>query len=309
MRVEPSSSGRTRPGRRDRIATFMAGGRVRPRMALAGPLRKPGFLEGVRAPLLAAVVLTFLLDVALAPPNSALGLVARGFGFAIAAGVQVVLGMWLGKRTWPRRGHRLARGVVKRMLRGEPMVMLTDRPDRTPNLARRMLEVLGFAAGASVLAAATLPLLGLGGGNVFALAGTLTLFTLWGTFILVPYWLFSRMGLRRVDPVLRVVEPLSRRYADRLRLSNGALLLVALGASVNLAFRAGLSGEEALIDGTRSLVGLITSIFLVATAATTFYAHQEKALVRTFEEEALRLGVRDGRGMSDGEFMPRLARE
>jgi hypothetical protein len=272
-----------------------------------GP-RKARFLEGVRGPLLAAVVLTFLVDLALVPPESWLHVIVRLFGFAIAATLQVGFGMWLGRRSWPKRGRRLARRLVKRAFREDvrPLVFLSDRPDFEPHLGRRVLEVLGFAAGASVVLAAVLPFLGLASWNVFALAGTLTLFTLWASFILVPYWLFARMGLRQVDPVRWLVQPMSRRYADRLRLSNGALLLVALGASVNLAFRAGASGEVALVDGIQGLVRLVASILLVAASAAVFYAQRERALVKEFEEEVLAYGVRDARGMSDGDFLPRL---
>jgi hypothetical protein len=272
------------------------------------PAGKPRFLEGVRGPLLAAVALTFVVDLALVTPTSWLELLVRVVGFVLAAALQVALGAFLGRRSWPKRGRRLARLLVKRAFRADapPLVLLSDRPDFEPHLGRRVLEVLGFAAGASVVLAAVLPFLGLATWNVFALAGTLTLFTLWASFILVPYWLFARMGLRQVDPVRWLVQPMSRRYADRLRLSNGALLLVALGASVNLAFRAGASGEQALVAGIQGLVRLLASILLVAASAAVFYSQRERALVKEFEEEVLAYGVRDARGLSDGDFLPRL---
>lgn len=277
-------------------------------MVALEPLRSPRFLEGVRAPVLAAVVLAFLADLALQPPGHAVEVVARAIGFGLVAAVQVLFGMWLGTRAWPKRGVRLARHLVKRAARAEsrPLIFLTDRPDATAHLGRRLLEVVGFAAGASVVLAAILPFLGVAGVNVFALAATLTLFTLWGCFLLVPYWLFARMGLRQVDAVRWIVEPVSRRYADRMKLSNGALLLVALGASVNLAFRAGQSGEQALIEGVRSLVTLVASIFLVAASAAAFYTRKEKVVAKEFEEEVLAYGIKDGRGMTDGEFLPKL---
>ena len=277
-------------------------------MAMPRAFRQPRFLEGVRAPLAAAVLVAFLVDLALQPPVSGLELAARALGFAVAAAIQVLLGMWFGKRTWPRRGRRLARSVVKRAFRGEtkPIVFLSDRPDIDPHLGRRVLEVLGFAAGASVVLAAILPFLGLATVNVFALAGTLSLFTLWAGFVLVPYWLFARMGLRQVDPVRWLIQPMSRRYADRLRLSNGALLLVALGAAINLAFRAGASGEDALVGAIQGLVRLLAALLLIAASAAVFYNQREKALVKAFEEEVLHYGVRDGRGLSDGDFLPRL---
>lgn len=277
-------------------------------MAAPAPLRNPRFLEGVRAPILVAVALAFLADLALQPPTHALEVVARALAFGVVAAVQVLFGMFLGARAWPKRGVRLARLIVKRAARAEkkPLIFLTDRPDTTIHLGRRLLEIVGFAAGASVVLAAVLPFLGIAGVNVFALAGLLTLFTLWACFLLVPYWLFGRMGLRQVDAVRWIVEPVSRRYADRMKLSNGALLLVALGAAVNLAFRAGQSGEDALIAGVRGLVTLIASIFLIAASAAAFYMRKEKTLVKEFEQEVLAYGIRDGRGMTDGEFLPKL---
>lgn len=271
-------------------------------------LAKPRLLEGVRGPLLLVVLAAFGFDLALQPPHSAPEVVLRAVSFAVFSPLFLLFGMWLGRRSWPRRGRRLARHVLKRAFRQEtrPLVFLTDRPDVAPHLGRRILEVVGFAAGGSVVVAALLPLLGFDGVNVLALAALLSLFAVWASFVLVPYWLFARMGLRQVDPVRWMVEPVSRRYAGRLRLSNGALLLVALGASVNLAFRAGASGEAALVDGVRVLVSLVASIFLIAASAVVFYSQKEKGLVKEFEAEVLGYGIRDGRGMTDGDFLPRL---
>lgn len=271
-------------------------------------LSKPRVLEGVRAPLLLVVLTAFAFDLALQPPDHALEVVARAVGFAIVAPLYVLFGAWLGRRSWPRRGRRLARHVVKRAMRQEarPLVFLTDRPDLQPHLGRRVLEVLGFAAGASVAVAATLPLFGFPAEGVFPLASLLSLVGVWASFILVPYWVFARMGLRKVDPVRWLVEPMSQSYANRLRLSNGALLIVAFGAFVNLAFRAGATGEAALVGGVQALVRLVASIFLIAATATVFYVDRERALTKEFEVEVLAYGIRDGRGMNDGDFLPRL---
>lgn len=266
-------------------------------------------LEGVAGPILAAVFLALVLDLVLQPPRNSIEAAGRLGAFAIATPIPILLGAWLGHRSWPKRGRKLARHVLRRRLRGnvKPLLFLTDRPDFMPNMGRRVLEVIGFSAGASVLLASILPLLGLATPNVYAWASILTLLTLWGSFVLVPYWLFARMGLRHVDVVRWLIQPMGRRYADRLRLSNGALLLFATGAVFNLAFRAGESGEAALVDAVQLVVRIVASVLVTATTAAAFYARQERKLLKEFEEEVVREhGIRDGRGMSDGDFLPRL---
>lgn len=296
---------RVRPPRGRHIAT------LKPRIRNGPPMARGAarVLEGVAGPILAAVVLALLLDLVLEPPRNLLDVLGRAFGFALAAPLPILLGAWLGHRSWPRRGRKLARHIVRRQFRkdAKPLIFLTDRPDFAPNMGRRVLEVIGFSAGSSVLLAAILPLLDLAAPNVLALASLLTLLTLWGSFVLVPYWLFARMGLRQVDAVRWLVQPMSRGYADRLRLSNGALLLFATGAVFNLAFRAGQSGEAALVDAVQLVVRIVASVLVTAATATAFYARQERKLLKEFEEEVVREhGIRDGRGMSDGDFLPKL---
>lgn len=263
----------------------------------------------VFAPVSAAAAVAFLLDLALARPAHALEVAARLVVFLVGAGVAFGVGAWLGSQTWPKRGRRLARWMLRRAMRGRSpkLVFLSDRPDFRPTTPRRVVEVVGFCAGASVILAGALILAGLRAPAALGtLAGSLLLITLWGAFVLVPYWAFARMGLRQVDAVRWLVQPMSRRYADRMRLSNGALLLIALGVVFNVAFRAGLSGDAALVAGLRTLAGMVASILVVAATGVAFYTRRERALVRELEREALAMGVRDGRGMTDGDFLPRL---
>lgn len=274
---------------------------------------EPGFDGAGKPPrvlgtVVAAASLAFLIEVLLDPPQSVLNLFGRLIGLPLVAFIAFLFGRWLGTRTWPKRGRRVARYALKRALKdkGTHLLFLSDRPDVKPRLWQRTFEIVGFSAGSAVVVTTILALAGFGAGGVTAFASTFTIVTLWLSFVLVPYWAFARMGLRQVDAVRWLVLPLSRRYADRLRLSNGALLIIALGATINLAFRAGASGDEALISGLVTVARLTASTLVVAATGAAYYARHEHRLARELEAEALELGVRDGRGMTDGEFLPRL---
>lgn len=271
-------------------------------------LNVPERLRGVAGPVLLAVLADLTLDLLLDPPSGPILFFLRVVSFLVGAFFAFLIGRWLGTRSWPKRGRRLTSRVLDRMLRGKkrPLIVLTDRPDRAPTRWRRVLEVVGFAAGVSVILTAVLPVLGVPSGLVRGLAGLFALLALWGSFALVPYWTAIRMGLRVVDPVLWTVTPLSRRYADRLRLSNGAIVLVALGVFVNLAVRAGASQERALVEGVSTVTTTVASILVMAATAVAYFSVKEHALVRELEAEAVAMGVRDGRGMTDGEFLPRV---
>lgn len=282
---------------------------VHPRaMAAQGAEAAVGKPPRVFGPVAAATALAFLIEVLIDPPRDLLNLVGRLVGLPIVALFAFLFGRWLGTRTWPKRGRRVARYMLKRAAtdRAAHVLFISDRPDVKPRLAQRTFEIVGFSAGTAVIVTTILALAGFQAAGVAAFASTFTLVTLWLSFVLVPYWMFARMGLRQVDAVRWLVLPLSRRYADRLRLSNGALLLIAFGATINLAFRAGASGDEALISGLVTVARLVASILIAAATGAAYYARQEHALARELEAEALELGIRDGRGMTDGDFLPRL---
>lgn len=269
----------------------------------------PSLWEVMRTVISAALV-SFLLEIVVLRPTNARQILALLFAYPLAVGFALLVGMYLGRRVWPRRGRRLARRVLKRTIAGRrrPILYLTDRPDFIPSIPRRIFEVVGFAAGVSIIVPATLQMFGVGGGLVPLTGGILTLLALWGSFVLVPYWVFARLGIREIDPVRWLVQPMSRKYADRMRLSNGALLILAVGAAVNLAFRAGASGDAALVSGFLTVTRLSASILVVAAAGVAYFSRVEKQIVRSLEEEALQLGILDGRGMSDGDFLPKVPR-
>ena len=259
-------------------------------------------------PILVAVLADFLLDLALAPATGPLGVVARGLSFLFGAALAVLFGWWLGARVWPKRGPRLTSRVLRRTLRAKskPLLVLTERPDVPPSLWKRVLEVVGFSAGISVILAAILALLGAGPNAVRGISALATILALWGAFVLVPYWSYGRMGVRVVDPIRWTILPLSRRYADRLKLSNGALALIGAGLVFNLAFRAGASEDVAFLAALSTVATTVASVLIIATSAVTAYSTREMGLVKALEAEALALGIRDGRGLTDGEFLPRV---
>lgn len=259
-------------------------------------------------PVLGATMAAFLLDLLLSPPGSVLEVVARAVLFPLGAWFFFLVGWWLGTHTWPKRGKRLGRWMLAHSARRDGrMLFLTDRPDFPPSIARRVLEVVGFSAGSSVILASAFILMGLrDAAAIGTLAASFTLVTLWASFLIVPYWLFGRLGLRQIDLVRWMIQPMSRRYASRLRLSNGALLLIALGVLVNVAFRAGLSGDEALVNAFRALAGVVYFVLIAAGTGVGYYSIQERRLLREMEAETLAMGIRDGRGMSDNDFLPRL---
>lgn len=256
-----------------------------------------------------AVVGDFLLQSLVNTQQRRLPFTLRLATFVAFSVFWLLVGWYFGRRAWRKRGHKLARYLLRRTLtrKAPPLVFLTDRPDFQFSLARRLLDVVGFAAGTVVILVAALSFTGSGLLALLISSNVALLLALWACFVLVPYWVFGHMGLRHVDAVRWLVMPMSRRYAQRLRLSNGALLLLAFGATIQLAFRAGASPTQAVLDGITIVGHTVASVLIAAAAALAFYVHDEHALVRELEKEALEMGVRDGRGMTDGEFLPRLA--
>lgn len=269
-------------------------------------------LPGIVGPVAAAVLADFILDQVLDPGSSGrVAFVRRVVGFAIGALLAFLLGMYLGKRSWPKRGRRLAAYLLRRAMKRsrKPKVYLTDRPDSTISLTRRIVEVVGFAAGSAVILGVALTILGVRPGLVDAAVGLFTLIALWGAFLLVPYWVFARMGLREIDHERWLVQPMSRRYADRMRLSNGALLLIAFGAIVNLAFRAGATPNDAIFLSVLRVGRVIAAVLIIAASGVVFFLRGEADLVLDLEAEAIRDGVRDARGFTETEFLPTRSRD
>lgn len=267
----------------------------------------------IALPILLAIATDFVFEFVLV--KSRTPFVVRILGFAIVAFVAYLYGRWLGTRTWPKRGRSIARMVLRYNTRkaNHPTIFLSDRPDVTVSIARRIVEVVGFAGGAAIIFTVAITLIPPAPGavevaNALKRVGTgiFTFVALWASFVLVPYWVFGRMGLRQIDPVRWLIVPMAHRYAGRMRLSNGALILVAFVAIFNLAYRSGADQSQAIAESVLTLVQVVMSVLIAAVTAVAYYVRGERGLVLEVEEEALRMGIVDGRGMSDGDFLPRL---
>ncbi len=252
-----------------------------------------------------AAVVSVLHDALIDPPASAIAFAARVTSSGVRIFFAVLVGMYLGRRVWPKRGKRLGERLLRRSTEGKVprIVVLTDRSDLSSRMSVRIFEVVGFVAGTTLVVHSGFALAGI---PVALPAYVYMLVAFYASFVFVPYWAFGRMGLRRIDPVRWTVVPLAHSYARRLKLSNGTLLLIGLGATVNLAFRAGQSGDQALLGSVRIAGQLAAAILVVVASAVAYYAAPEDAVFQSLEDTALAVGIRDGRSLSDGEFLPRI---
>lgn len=256
-----------------------------------------------------AAAIAFVLDTALTAlsrPIRASDVLALLILYPITVGFYLALGWWLGNRAWPKRGSALTRRIIRRRIRSKKLIFICDRPDAPRSLTRRIWEVVGFSAGLSVLGIAIVQLFELNALVSGPILFLLLLGSVWGAFVIVPYWMLSRLGLRTIDPLRWTIIPIGRRYAERAKLSNGVFVLAGAGALFNILFRSGASGVDAVAGALTVVVRTIASILVIAAAAVAFYQRNEHALNHSLEIEAIEMGVRDGRGMSDGDFLPRL---
>lgn len=257
----------------------------------------------------AASAIAFALDTLLTVPVGdlhATTVIGRLVVYTLSVPLFLAVGWWFGTKTWPKRGASLTRSLIRRRIASKKLIFICDRPDASRRLTRRIWEVVGFSAGLSVLGVAIVTLVGPPPRVANALYFFLPLFTLWGAFVIVPYWMLSRLGLRTVDPVRWTIIPIGRRYAERAKVSNGVLVLAGAGALFNILFRAGASGVEAVAGALSAVLRTVVTILVIAAAGVAYYHRNEYAHSHRLELEAIEMGVRDGRGMSDGDFLPRL---
>jgi hypothetical protein len=257
-----------------------------------------------------AVVIAFVIDLMLTRATFS-GFFGLLTAYLFLFLVYFFVGRWIGKHLWPQRGQAIARTLLRRRIkRKHEFVFVCDRPDRSFTTLRRVWEVVGFAAGLSVILSTLLTLIGLTPTSLLVSAIVLPLILPMVitalSFVLVPYWLFARLGFRIVDPVRWLILPLSRGYADRLKLSNGALILLATGGVFNLAFRAGQSNAAAIATALTLVLRVVAVVVVVAATAVAYYLREERRVAHELELGSLTLGIRDGRGMTDGDFLPRL---
>ncbi|GEM_PF-5659314 len=213
--------------------------------------------------------------------------------FALIVG-SAFAGRLIGEYVWTVVGAwytRLVLRVYARFARRRgARMMITPYPDFVPGRLRQTWEAMGFAAGLSLLAAASilfvteedssaLPWLSLGG---LVLSCVLT-------FMLVPHWTFARLGLRVSEPRRFVVRSLAENYTGWVRVSNGTMLLGSAWYGVSaLAGRA--TRLEIWILVVVSVAFMLAIAIVAMGTATAFYKRHEEKVLQRVASDAKRLG-------------------
>lgn len=207
----------------------------------------------------------------------------------------VFAGRFLGERVWPVLGGWAAAVALRVFVhwgrrRGARLV-ITPYADFVPGRFRQTWEAMAFATALAVLAAASLtytieldaallPWIALG---ALVLCTSLT-------FIIVPHWVFARLGLRVWEPERFVVRSICESYAQLVRVSNGTLLIAAAFYGVNVLMLGRMPRlESGLTIGLTIGAVLALSLAFFGTAAAYFRRHEEE-LVKAVAAEARRLG-------------------
>jgi hypothetical protein len=213
--------------------------------------------------------------------------------FALIVG-SVFAGKLVGEYVWTVVGSFYA-GLVLRVYahyarkRGAKL-MITPYPDFVPGRLRQTWEAMGFAAGLSLLAAASilfvtqedseaLPWLSLGG---LVLSCVLT-------FMLVPHWTFARLGLRVSEPQRFVVRSLAESYSGWVQVSNGTILLGSTWYGVSALAGRATRLEIWLLVGVSVAIMLAIAMVAMGTA-TAFYKRHEEKVLRRVAADAKRVG-------------------
>lgn len=218
--------------------------------------------------------------------------------FALA----VVAGRVLGERVWPSLGvlsARIAIRIYARFGRARgARLLLTPFADFVPSRLRQTWESTAFASGLALMLGASLLYLVSGRASTLLwLSLGLLAVSCTFTFLLVPHWAFARLGLRISEPSRFVVRSVADAYDRFMRVSNGAILLVAIfyGAAI-LADRATrIEWYFTLLTTLAGILGL--GVVVTGTAAAYFKRHEE-GVVKRIAAEARRNGfmpVRMGR--------------
>lgn len=218
------------------------------------------------------------------------------FFAAVAVSIGALFtGRFLGERLWPALGGSHA-ALVLRMYaswarrRGARM-SITPYADFVPSRARQTWEAMSFASALAVLAGASmlymieldsslLPWLSLG---ALVLCAALT-------FVIVPHWVFARLGLRIHEPERHIIRSVAESYASFVRISNGTLLLGAAFYGMNVLMLGRMPRLESGFMVALTVSGVLAlSLTLFGTAAAYYRRHEEQ-LVKRIAAEARRVG-------------------
>jgi hypothetical protein len=213
------------------------------------------------------------------------------FGLIVGS---VFAGKLIGEFVWPVLGARFCAVIMHLYVRAGrkrgAKLMITPYADFVPGRLRQTWEAMGFAAGLSLLAAATILFVTQGDSTALpwlSLGGLVLSFVL--TFMLVPHWMFARLGLRMAQPHRFVVESLAESYTSWVRVSNGTILLGSAFYGVNaLAGRAARLEIYILVILSVAIM-LAVSVVAMGTATAYFKRHEERVL-KIVAADAKRLG-------------------
>ncbi len=209
----------------------------------------------------------------------------------------IFVGRFLGIFLWPRLGLAATRLALRFHLRRRShgaLLHLTPFQDFPSNTLRKTAEATAFAVGLAVL---------IGGGIVLALttpgSRVLTVVAcvaLLGavalTFVLVPRWLFSRLGARIEEQGRFIVRSLAEEHGRVTHVSDGAIVVFALFFGVNV-----LAASMDRLEGGLAVAALIlalasVSVVMMATGAA-YFAREEERLVKDLANYAKRIGFNE----------------
>lgn len=214
--------------------------------------------------------------------------------FSLALVGCVFAGRVIGEYAWTVVGTRYTALILRLYAhwgrkRGGKM-MITPYPDFVPGRLRQTWEAMGFAAGLSMMLAATILFVTEEDSEALpwlALAGLVLSMCL--TFMLVPHWTFARLGLRITEPRRFVVRSLAESYTAFVQVSNGTMVLGSSFWAINALAGRAARVEIWLLVGVSMATLLAVSVVAMGTATAYYKKHEEKVLKRV-AADAKRLG-------------------
>lgn len=195
----------------------------------------------------------------------------------------VLAGRLLGERLWPVFGGWTSVAVLRIYVRwgqsrGTKLVIAPDA-DFMPGRFRQTWEAMAFASALAILAGATL--LDVTHGSTAWLPwmslGALVL-CIATTFLLVPHWIFARLGLRLWQPRRFIAMSLAESYAGFVRVSNGTLLVFAAYYGFRVMRDLSPTFEGYMLVAITFGALLAVSVAVFGSAAAYFHRHEERVL-------------------------------
>ncbi len=234
----------------------------------------------------AALVLTMVTD---------LGLWLYGILGALVASFFV--GRFLGQTIWPRIGLMASEAALRFHLRRREqgaLLHLTPFQDFPSSTMRKTAEATAFATGLAVLIAGgiVVALSEPSAGGLVTAAAVAFLAGIALTVVLVPRWLFSRLGARIEERGRFIVRSLAEEHGRIMHVSDGAIVVFALFFGVNV-----LAPVMDRLEGGFVVLGLLLALASVSVVTmgtgAAYFARQEERLVKDLSATAKRIGFND----------------